>query len=127
MCKHFKYINSCALFMSIPKISCVVDASVDTILLATPSYKFLTLLLMSIMQLCSCLIFNLMLIYMTITFLYMVPHGVISVTCYSGRQFVSVASHVCDEGYQPNATSTVRVCRDNGLWSGTTMVCGEYT
>jgi len=39
---------------------------------------------------------------------------------------VSVASHVCDEGYQPNATSTVRVCRDNGLWSGTTVVCGEW-
>ena len=45
----------------------------------------------------------------------MVPHGVINVTCYSGRQFVSVASHVCDEGYQPNATSSVRVCRDNGV------------
>ena len=51
----------------------------------------------------------------------MVPHGVINVTCYSGRQFVSVASHVCDEGYQPNVTSSVRVCRDNGLWSGTTI------
>ena len=54
-----------------------------------------------------------------------IPNGVVNVTCYSGRQFVSVASHVCDEGYQPNATSTVRVCRDNGLWSGTTIVCGE--
>ena len=39
---------------------------------------------------------------------------------------MSVASHVCDEGYQPNATSSVRVCRDNGLWSGTTIVCGEW-
>ena len=54
-----------------------------------------------------------------------IPNGVVNVICYSGRQFVSVASHVCDEGYQPNATSTVRVCRDNGLWSGTTIVCGE--
>ena len=52
-------------------------------------------------------------------------NGVVNVTCYSGRQFVSVASHVCDEGYQPNATSSVRVCRDNGLWSGTIIVCGE--
>ena len=52
-------------------------------------------------------------------------NGVVNVTCYSGRQFVSVASHVCDEGYQPNATSTVRVCRDNGVWSGTTIACGE--
>ena len=48
---------------------------------------------------------------------------VVNVTCYSGRQFVSVASHVCDEGYQPNATSSVRVCRDNGLWSGTIIAC----
>ena len=54
------------------------------------------------------------------------PNGVVNVTCYSGRQFVSVASPVCDEGYQPNATSTVRVCRDNGLWSGTIIVCGEW-
>ena len=38
---------------------------------------------------------------------------------------MSVASHVCDEGYQPNATSSVRECRDNGVWSGTTIVCGE--
>ena len=38
---------------------------------------------------------------------------------------MSVASHMCDEGYQPNATSSVRVCRDNGLWSGTIIVCGE--
>ena len=55
-----------------------------------------------------------------------IPNGVVNVTCYSGRQFVSVASHVCDEGYQPNVTSTVRVCRDNGLWSGTTIACGEW-
>ena len=54
-----------------------------------------------------------------------IPNGVINVTCYSGRQFMSVASHVCDEGYHPNTTSSVRVCRDNGLWSGTTIVCGE--
>ena len=52
----------------------------------------------------------------------MVPHGVINVTCYSGRQFVSVVSHVCDKGYQPNATSSVRVSRDNGVWSGTTTL-----
>ena len=52
-------------------------------------------------------------------------NGVVNVTCYSGRHFVSVASHVCDEGYQPNATSTVRVCRDNGMWSGTIIACGE--
>ena len=55
-----------------------------------------------------------------------IPNGVVNVTCYSGRQFVSVASHVCDEGYQPNATSSVRVCRDNGGWSGTTIACGEW-
>ena len=55
-----------------------------------------------------------------------IPNGIVNVTCYSGRQFVSVASHVCDEGYQPNATSSVRVCRDNGLWSGTNIVCGEW-
>ena len=24
------------------------------------------------------------------------PNGVVNVTCYSGRQFVSVASHVCE-------------------------------
>ena len=52
-----------------------------------------------------------------------IPNGVINVTCYSGRQFVSVVSHVCDEGYQPNVTSSVRVCRDNGLWSGTIIAC----
>ena len=55
-----------------------------------------------------------------------IPYGVVNVTCYSGRQFVSVASYVCDEGYQPNAISSVRVCRDNGLWSGTNIVCGEW-
>ena len=38
---------------------------------------------------------------------------------------MSVASHVCNEGYQPNATSSVRVCRDNGVWSGTIIACGE--
>ena len=54
-----------------------------------------------------------------------IPNGVVNVTCYSGRQFVSVASLVCDEGYQPNVTSSVRVCRDNGLWSGTIIACGE--
>ena len=55
-----------------------------------------------------------------------IPNGVVNVTCYCGREFVSVASHVCDEGYQLNATSTVRVCRDNGLWSGTNIVCSEW-
>ena len=55
-----------------------------------------------------------------------IPNGVVNVTCYSGRQFMSVASHVCDEGYQLNATSSVRVCRDNGVWSGAAIVCGEW-
>ena len=55
-----------------------------------------------------------------------IPNGVVNVTCYSGRQFMSVAYHVCDEGYQPNVTSSVRVCRDNGLWSGTIIACGEW-
>ena len=54
-----------------------------------------------------------------------VPNGEIFVTCYSGRQFVSIASYVCSEGYQPNMPSSVRVCRDNGTWSGTTINCGE--
>ena len=55
-----------------------------------------------------------------------IPNGVVNVTCYSGRQFVSVASHVCDEGYQATATSSVPVCKDNGLWSETNIVCGEW-
>ena len=55
-----------------------------------------------------------------------IPNGVVNVTCYNGKEFVFVASHVCDEGYQPNATSSVRVCRENGLWSGTTIACGEW-
>ena len=43
---------------------------------------------------------------------------------------MSVASYECDEGYQPNVSSNVtssvfRVCRDNGMWSGTTIACGE--
>ena len=56
-----------------------------------------------------------------------IPNGVIFVTCYSGRQFVSVAFYVCDEGYQPNVSSNgvLRVCRDNGIWSGTSLACGE--
>ena len=62
----------------------------------------------------------------TVTSIAIPSNRVVNVTCYSGRQFVSVASHVCDEGYQPNATSNVRVCRDNGLWSGTNIVCGEW-
>ena len=53
-------------------------------------------------------------------------NGEVIVTCYSGRQFVSVASYVCSEGYQPNVSSSVRVCRDNGTWSGTTIACGKY-
>ena len=53
-----------------------------------------------------------------------IPNGVILVSCYSGRQFVSIASYVCDEGYQPDLNSSVRVCRDNGMWSGTAVVCG---
>ena len=36
-----------------------------------------------------------------------------------------MASHVCYKGYQSNITTSVRVCRDNGLWSGTIIVCGE--
>jgi len=54
-----------------------------------------------------------------------IPNGEISVTCYNGRQFVSVASYVCSQGYHPNVSSSVRVCRDNGAWSGTIIACGE--
>ena len=38
---------------------------------------------------------------------------------------MSVASYVCNEGYQPNVTSSVRVCRHNGTWSGAIIACGK--
>ena len=38
---------------------------------------------------------------------------------------MSVASYVCDEGYQPDVNSNVRVCRDNGVWSGSAIFCGK--
>ena len=38
---------------------------------------------------------------------------------------MSAASYVCSEDYRPNVTPSVRVCRDSGEWSGTTIACGE--
>ena len=49
-----------------------------------------------------------------------------TVTYYTGTTAGSSACFVCDEGsgYELNATFHERVCRSNGTWSGSTIICG---
>ena len=49
-----------------------------------------------------------------------------TVAYYSGTTAGSAACFVCDEssGYAPNTTTNERVCRSNGTWSGSPIVCG---
>ena len=50
-----------------------------------------------------------------------------TVAYYSGTIAGSTACFVCDESseYAPNATTTTeRVCRSNGTWSGSPILCG---
>nr|XP_019949284.1 PREDICTED: sushi domain-containing protein 1-like isoform X1 [Paralichthys olivaceus] len=41
----------------------------------------------------------------------------------TGTTYGSVATWVCDEGFIWGSGHNTSVCRDNGLWSGPTMVC----
>nr|XP_019949285.1 PREDICTED: sushi domain-containing protein 1-like isoform X2 [Paralichthys olivaceus] len=43
----------------------------------------------------------------------------------TGTTYGSVATWVCDEGFIWGSGHNTSVCRDNGLWSGPTMVCEE--
>ena len=49
-----------------------------------------------------------------------------TVAYYSGTTAGSTACFICDESseYAPNITTTERVCRNNGMWSGSTILCG---
>ena len=50
-----------------------------------------------------------------------------TVAYYSGTTAGSTACFVCDESseYAPNtSTTTERVCRSNGTWSGSAIACG---
>ena len=51
-----------------------------------------------------------------------------TVAYYTGTTAGSSACFVCDEvnGYEPNATVHERVCRSNGTWSGSTIMCGMF-
>ena len=52
-----------------------------------------------------------------------------TVAYYTGVTPGSRACFVCDEssGYAPNITITSeRVCRSNGSWSGSPIICGMY-
>ena len=54
--------------------------------------------------------------------------SIATVAYYTGTTAGSRACFVCDEsiGYAPNTTTTtaVRVCQNNGMWSGTPIICG---
>ena len=53
--------------------------------------------------------------------------NIVTVAYYNGTTSGSMACFVCDEsgGYAPNTTTTAeRVCRSNGTWSGSPIVCG---
>ena len=49
-----------------------------------------------------------------------------TVAYYNGTTPGSRACYVCDEDnqYELNSTITVRVCQNNGLWSGSPIICG---
>ena len=49
-----------------------------------------------------------------------------TVAYYRGTTAGSTACFVCDEdsGYEVNATINERVCRSNGTWSGSPIICG---
>ena len=51
-----------------------------------------------------------------------IPHGVI---CYNGTSVGSVASYVCDDGYQVSATNNQQTCLVNGNWEGDILICIE--
>ena len=53
----------------------------------------------------------------------------VTVAYYTGTTAGSTACFVCDESseYTPNTTTTAeRVCRSNGSWSGSPIICGMY-
>lgn len=47
------------------------------------------------------------------------------VVCYSGTAINSMAVYICDQGYLPSTIAGVRVCRNDGTWSGSTTVCSK--
>ena len=51
-----------------------------------------------------------------------------TVAYYTGTTAGSSACFVCDEdsGYELNATIHERVCRHNGTWSGSMIMCGMF-
>lgn len=52
-----------------------------------------------------------------------ISHGVI---CYNGTTAGSVATHICDVGYQvPPGESDHRMCLVNGNWEGDVLICVE--
>ena len=51
-----------------------------------------------------------------------------TVAYYTGTTAGSSACFVCDvhNGYKLNATIHERVCRNNGTWSGSVIMCGTF-
>ena len=47
-----------------------------------------------------------------------------TVAYYTGTTPGSTACFVCNDGYELNATTSKRVCKRSGLWSGNPVVCG---
>ena len=47
-----------------------------------------------------------------------------TVAYYTGTTAGSTACFVCNDGYELNATTSIRFCKGNGLWSGDSIVCG---
>ena len=54
--------------------------------------------------------------------------NIATVTYLTGTTPGSRACFVCDEdsGYESNTTSSVRVCQNDGTWSGNPITCGTF-
>ena len=53
-------------------------------------------------------------------------HNIATVAYYNGNATGSRACFVCNNGsgYELNTATNVRICQTNGLWSGSSIVCG---
>ena len=47
-----------------------------------------------------------------------------TVAYYNGTTAGSRACFVCDNGYEPSTNTSERFCKESGLWSGNSIVCG---
>ena len=50
-----------------------------------------------------------------------------TVAYYNGTTAGSRACFVCDNGYEPSTNTNERFCKESGLWSGNSIVCGTLS